>query len=192
MTRAKKASLIGITLLMGTGFIFAELHILIQETQVPDVVYVGTPYDVISAMLEMADISRDDVVYDLGCGDGRVVVMAAKRYGCRGVGYDIDPERVTAAVENVRKNRVEHLVEIVQADLFALDYDGANVFSLYLLPEINERLLPHFEKLQPGTRLLFHEYGLDGIEADRVERVISNEDNWGHNIFLYTMPLKRN
>jgi ribosomal protein L11 methylase PrmA len=131
------------------------------------------------------------VVYDLGCGDGRMIVMAAKRYGCRGIGYDLDPERVSAAIGNVKRNRVEQLVKIVQADLFKLDFKDADVLSLYLLPDINEKLLPQFEKLKPGSRLVFHDYGLEGVKEDKTLHVISNEDNVGHTLYLYTTPLNR-
>lgn len=161
-----------------------------EPSRTPDVVYVGTPYDVVSRMLKLARVTKEDLVYDLGCGDGRVVVLAAKRYGCRGIGYDIDPERVSAALENVKRNHVQHLVKIFEADLFELDFSDADVLSLYLLPEINKKLLPQFEKLKPGSRLVFHDYDLKGIEPDESLRVISNEDNTGHTLFLYTTPLK--
>lgn len=160
------------------------------SAQVPDVVYVGTPYDVVARMLKMARPKKDEVIYDLGCGDGRMVVMAAKRYGCRGIGYDIDPERVAAALRNVESNGVASLVRIVQADLFTADFSSADVLSLYLLPDINQKLLPKFRKLKPGARLVFHDYGLEGIVPDESVRVVSNEDNAGHTIFLYTTPLK--
>src|SRR5512145_219992 len=93
----------------------------------PDVVYVGTPYDVVSRMLRMAQIKKSDLVYDLGCGDGRILVLAAQKYGCRAVGYDIDPVRVRASRENVERNKVGKLVEIVQADIFTLDLRKADV-----------------------------------------------------------------
>jgi len=160
------------------------------QMRTPDVVYVGTPYDVVSRMLKLAALKKEDVVYDLGCGDGRMVVLAAKKYGCRGIGYEIDPERVAAAQENVRKNGVGDLVKIIQEDLFTIDLSNAGVLSLYLLPDINEKLLPQFEKLRPGCRLVFHDYGLEGIEADQVIRVTSNEDNASHTLYLYTTPLK--
>jgi len=146
-----------------------------QTVRTPDVVYVGTPYDVVSAMLKLARIKKDDLVYDLGCGDGRMIVLAAKRYGCRGIGYDIDPERVSAAVANVKRNKVEQLVKIVQADLFTLDFKDADVLSLYLLPDINEKLVPQFEKLKPGSRLVFHDYGLEGFKPDRTTYTISTK-----------------
>jgi SAM-dependent methyltransferase len=161
-----------------------------EPSRTPDVVYVGTPYDVVSQMLKLARVKKGDLVYDLGCGDGRMVVLAAKKYGCRGIGFDIDPERVSAALENVRRNQVQHLVKIMEADLFKLDLADADVLSLYLLPEINKKLLPQFERLKPGSRLVFHDYDLQGIEPDKTLRITSNEDDASHTLFLYTTPLK--
>ncbi len=156
----------------------------------PDVVYVGTAYDLISRMLQMAEVKKDDVVYDLGCGDGRMLVLAAQKYGCHAVGFDIDPERVGEARENVARNHVEHLVKIEQADIFTVDLSKATVFPLYLLPEMNRRLLPQFEKVKKGSRIVCHNYDLEGIVADKTVTVISNEDNASHTLSLYTTPLK--
>jgi SAM-dependent methyltransferase len=161
-----------------------------ESERTPDVVYVGTPYDVVLRMLRLARVKKSDVIYDLGCGDGRMVVMAARKYGARGQGFDIDPERVNAARANVQRNGVGGLVSISQEDLFKLDFSAADVLSLYLLPEINQKLLPQFDKLRPGSRLVFHDYGLDGVEADESFRVTSNEDNASHTLYLYTTPLK--
>jgi SAM-dependent methyltransferase len=185
-----KVMVIAAALLFGAGLDAGELRPRLHQMHTPDVVYVGTPYDVVSRMLKLAALKKDDVVYDLGCGDGRMVVLAAKKYGCRGTGYDIDPERVAAALENVKKSGVGDLVKIIQEDLFRIDFSNADALSLYLLPEINEKLLPQFEKLKPGSRLVFHDYGLEGIEADQVIRVTSNEDNASHTLYLYTTPLK--
>ena len=157
----------------------------------PDVVYVGTAYDLVSKMLQMAQPKKEDLVYDLGCGDGRILVLAAQKYGCRGIGYDIDPERVKASRENVAINHVENLVKIEQADIFTLDLSKANVIPLYLLPEMNRKLLPQLDKLKPGSRIVCHNYDLDGIVADKVITVIYNEDNASHTLTLYTTPLKR-
>ncbi|HTY64796.1 MAG TPA: methyltransferase domain-containing protein [Acidobacteriota bacterium] len=157
----------------------------------PDVVYVGTPYDIVSKMLKMARIKKTDLVYDLGCGDGRILVLAAQKYGCRGVGYDIDPERVKASRDNVARNGVEKLVKIVQADIFTLDLQKANVIPIYLLPEMNRKLLPQLDKLKPGSRIVCHNYDLDGIVSDEVVEMVSNEDNSNHTLTLYTTPLKR-
>ena len=190
MNRTMKAMVIGIALAASACLLGGALRRPFQEFQTPDVVYVGTPYDVVSAMLKMARVKKDDLVYDLGCGDGRMVVLAAKKYGCRGMGFDIDPERVTASRANVKRNGVEALVKIVRADLFTLDFREADVLSLYLLPEINEKLLPQFEKLKPGSRLVFHDYGLEGFKPEKTLYVVSNEDNMSHTLYLYTTPLQ--
>ena len=163
----------------------------LKEMRTPDVVYVGTPYDVVSKMLKMARIKKSDLVYDLGCGDGRILVLAAQKYGCRGVGYDIDPVRVRASRENVARNDVGKLVKILQADIFTLDLRKANVIPLYLLPEMNQRLLPQLEKLRPGSRVVCHNYDLGEIQPDEEVTMISNEDNSSHTLYLYTTPLKR-
>jgi ribosomal protein L11 methylase PrmA len=157
----------------------------------PDVVYVGTAYDIVSKMLQLAQPKKGDVVYDLGCGDARILVLAAQKYGCRGVGYDIDPERVRASRANVMRNGVEKLVKIFQADIFTLDLREADVIPIYLLPEMNRKLLPQLDKMKPGSRIVCHNYDLDEIIADKTITVISNEDNATHTLTLYTTPLKR-
>ncbi len=190
MSHKLQAMVVAAGLLVGAAMQAGDLRFHPVQSQTPDVVYVGTPYDVVSTMLRMAAVKKSDVVYDLGCGDGRMVVLAAAKYGCRGIGYDIDPQRIAEALENVKKNRVGELVKIVRADLFTIDLSKADVLSLYLLPEINEKLLPRFEKLKPGSRLVFHDYGLEGYEADQTVRVTSSEDSALHTLYLYTIPLK--
>jgi len=162
-----------------------------QSMRGPDVVYVGTPYDLVSIMLQMAHIKKSDQVYDLGCGDGRMLVLAAQKYGAHGVGYEIDPERVQAARENAERNKVAKLVEIIQGDIFTVDLSKVDVLPLYLLPEMNKKLIPQIEKMKPGSRIVCHEYGLEGIVPDETRTVISNEDNASHTLMLYTTPLKR-
>src|SRR5207237_2919427 len=109
------------------------------------VIYVPTPQKVVDKMLEMAKVTKDDVVYDLGCGDGRIVVTAAKKYGAKGVGIDIDPVRVKESLKNVEDNKVQGLVEIKQDDIFKQDLSPASVVTLYLLPELNVKLIPQLE-----------------------------------------------
>jgi len=157
----------------------------------PDVVYVGTPYDLVSMMLQMAKVKKSDMVYDLGCGDGRMLVLAAQKYGSHGVGYDIDPERVQESLNNVARNKVENLVKIIQADIFTVDLRDADVIPIYLLPEMNRRLLPQLDKMKSGSRIVCHDYDLDGIIPDETRTVISNEDNASHTLTLYTTPLRR-
>jgi ribosomal protein L11 methylase PrmA len=157
----------------------------------PDVVYVGTPYDVVSRMLQMANVEKGDLVYDLGCGDGRMLVLAAQKYGCHAVGYDIDPVRVEESVANAARHHVEKLVKIIQADIFTVDIKKADVIPMYLLPEMNQRLLPQLDTLKKGSRIVTHEYDLEGIVGDKTITMISNEDNYKHTLTLYTTPLKR-
>ncbi len=161
-----------------------------EPDKTPDCVYVGTPYDVIDKMLDVADIKQDDVVYDLGCGDGRIIVAAAKRFGCRGVGYDIDPQRIRESLENVRKERVAKLVEIKQEDIFTVDLSRVNVVMLYLLPEMNARLIPQLKKLKPGSQIVTHNYTIEGIAYEKSFSVKSLEDGDKHSLFLYVAPLK--
>lgn len=157
----------------------------------PDVVYVGTAYDLVSEMLHLAQVKKDDLVVDLGCGDARMLVLAAQKYGSRGIGYEIDPDMVRASRANIEKNKVGDLVKIIQADIFTVDISDADVLPLYLLPEMNLKLLPQLDTLKPGSRLVFHNYDMEGIIPDRTVEVISNEDNSSHTLFLYTTPLKR-
>jgi ribosomal protein L11 methylase PrmA len=162
-----------------------------KSMRTPDVVYVGTPYDLISMMLTMAKVKKSDQVFDLGCGDGRMLVLAAQKYGAHGVGYDIDPERVQASRENASRNKVEKLVEIVLGDIFTVDLSKVDVLPLYLLPEMNKRLIAQINKMKPGSRIVCHDYGLEGILPDEARTVISNEDNASHVLMLYTTPLKK-
>ena len=159
--------------------------------QTPDVVYVGTPYDVVSEMLHIAQVKKDDLVVDLGCGDARMLVLAAQKYGSRGIGYDIDPDMVWASRRNAEKNNVADLVQIIQADIFTVDISNADVLLIYLLPEMNLKLIPQLESLKPGSRLVFHNYDLGGIVPEKEVKVVSNEDNSVHTLWLYTTPLKK-
>ena len=162
-----------------------------DEYREPDVIFVPTPQDVVDKMLELAQVTKDDLLYDLGCGDGRIVVTAAKRYGCKAVGYDIDPVRVKESLENVQKNNVGHLAAIEQKDIFTLDLSKANVITLYLLPSLNVKLIPQLEKLKPGSRIVSHDFRMRGIKPDKVLDLHSNEDQDEHKIFLWTTPLTK-
>ena len=156
-----------------------------------DVIYIATPQDVVDKMLELAQVKKDDLVYDLGCGDGRIVVTAAKRFGCRAVGYDLDPRRVKESLENVQKNKVGHLVKIEQKDIFTLDLSKANVITLFLLSRLNVMLIPQLEKLKPGSRIVSHTFAMEGVKPDKVVRLNSSEDKTEHTIYLWTTPLKK-
>jgi SAM-dependent methyltransferase len=162
-----------------------------EKPKKPDVLYVPTPRDVVDMMLHLARVQADDVVYDLGCGDGRVLVTAAKRYGCRVAGFDIDPARIRESRENVRKHGVGHLARVERRDIFTLDLAGADVVFLYLLPDLNVRLIPQLQRLKPGSRIVSHDFGMEGIRTDVVLRMRSREDDSRHTIHLWTTPLVR-
>lgn len=133
----------------------------------PDVPYVPTPQPVVNRMLELANVDGDDLVYDLGSGDGRIVITAAEKYGARGIGIDIDPDRVREARANAKEAGLTDLVEFRQQDLFETDISDASVVTLYLLPDINIKLRPKlFEELQPGTPVVSHDFDMDEWEPD--------------------------
>ncbi len=134
----------------------------------PDVIYVPTPQPVVDRMLEMGEVKKGDIVYDLGCGDGRIVVTAARKYGVKAIGVDIDPQRVKEARENVRTNGVADLVTIKEADIFELDFSEATVVMLYLLPELNVKLMPKLAKLKPGTRIVSNDFDMKGAKPKQV------------------------
>ncbi len=142
----------------------------------PDVVFVPTRPEVVKRMLEMAEIRTNDILYDLGCGDGRIVVAAAKQYGIKAVGVDIDPQRIKESLENVRTNNVAHLVTIKQGDVFELDFHEATVVTLYLLPELNVRLMPKLAKLKPGSRIISDEFDMKGAKPKEVVHLDQSQD----------------
>jgi len=148
----------------------------VQPTPRLDVQYVPTPQTVVDRMLEMASVRAGDVLYDLGCGDGRIVITAAKERGARGVGIDIDPERINEAKANARWARVSDKVEFRVGDLFKSDFSSATVVTLYLLPELNTRLRPQlWRQLKVGTRVVSHAFHMgDEWPPERTDRVANN------------------
>ena len=148
-----------------------------------DVIYVPTPQPVVEAMLQIAAVTKDDVVYDLGCGDGRIPVTAAAKYGAHGVCIDIDPERVTEANANVVKSKVGHLVKVVQGDLFQQDLSPATVVTLYLLPSLNVKLMPKLMKeLRPGTRIVSHAFDMGDWKPEKELEVE------GRKVYYWVIP----
>jgi len=149
-----------------------------------DVWYVPTTAEVLDRMLDMAKIRVTDVVYDLGCGDGRIVIAAAKKYGVRAVGVDLDPDRIREARANAKAAGVEALVTFIVGDLFETDLREASVVTLYLLPELNRRLIPKlFAELKPGARVLSHDWDM-GKNWPPDQQLKLGTDN----IYLWTMP----
>jgi SAM-dependent methyltransferase len=130
--------------------------------------YVPTPQDVVERMLDLAAVTKNDVVYDLGCGDGRLVITAAKKYGARGVGVDIDPDRIAESKANARQAGVEHLVTFRLGDALQVDVSEATVVTLYLLSSSNMKLRPNLTKqLKPGARIVSHAFGMGDWEPEK-------------------------
>ena len=154
--------------------------------QTPDVIYVPTPYEVVDEMLRLANVKKGDVLYDLGSGDGRIPVTAAKKFGIRAVGIDIDPQRIKEATENAKKNGVSKLVTFKQEDLFKTDFKDATVVTLYLLPDLNVKLRPRLlNELKPGTRIVSHQFDMGTWKPEK--RLESN----GRTVYFWTVPKKK-
>ena len=153
-----------------------------------DVPYVPTPQPVVDEMLRLANVTKSDVVYDLGCGDGRLVITAVKNFGARrGVGVDIDPQRIKESNENAQKAGVTDRVRFVQQDLFQTDLREATVVTLYLLPDVNLRLRPKlWRELKPGTRVVSHNYGMGDWEPSEVVEI--EVEGMKHYIYSWVTP----
>ena len=161
----------------------------VAETPAPprlDVQYVPTHERIVAAMLEMASVTKDDVLYDLGSGDGRIAITAAKKYGVRAIGIDIDPERIREANDNAKKAGVANLVQFRQEDLFQADFSEATVVTLYLLPDLNVKLRPRLlDELKPGTRIVSHQFDMGTWKPDK--KLEAN----GRTIYFWTIPPKK-
>ena len=162
--------------------------------RIPDVPYVPTTEEAVQAMLKLADVKKTDVVYDLGCGDGRIVIAAARDFGARAVGIDIDPQRIAEAKENAKKAGVEELVRFEENDLFQADIKEASVVTLFLLSSVNLKLRPKLlADLKPGTRIVSNTFDMGDWKADK-EMVVGNSEEasyLSHRLFLWTVPPKK-
>ena len=154
-------------------------------TQYPDVIFVPTPQEVVEDMLRLANVQKGDVLYDLGSGDGRIAITAARKYGIKATGIDIDPERIREANENAKKAGVTDLVKFRQENLFTADFRDATVITLYLLPDLNVKLRPRlWNELKPGTRIVSHQFEMGAWKPEK--RLESN----GRTIYFWTVPPK--
>ncbi len=181
--RLIKLSKVFLVLVAGIGLTVS----LAQEKKKLDVPYVPTPQSVVDAMLELAAVSKNDVVYDLGCGDGRIVITAAKKFGARGIGVDIDPERIKEANANAQQAGVSDRVKFVEQDLFQTDFKEASVVTLYLLPDINLRLRPKLlSELKPRTRVVSHAFDMGDWKPDKTVSVDELRT-----IYLWVIPDKK-
>lgn len=156
------------------------------QLRTPDVIFVPTPQEVVDAMLELAKVGKNDVLFDLGSGDGRIPVTAAKRFGIRAVGIDIDPQRIKEANANAEREKVTDKVKFLNQDLFATDISEATVVTLYLLPSLNVKLMPKLKsELKPGTRIVSHAFDMMGQWAPEQEKEVN-----GRRIYFWTVPKK--
>jgi ubiquinone/menaquinone biosynthesis C-methylase UbiE len=154
-----------------------------QQRRYPDVIFVPTPNEVVDKMLELAKVTAKDVVYDLGCGDGRIVITAAQKYGARAVGVDIDPKRIEEATANAKAAKVTDKVRFIEGDLFEANISEATVVTLYLLTRLNEKLKPKLLKdLKPGTRVVSHAFDMGDWKPEQTASVS------GSTVYLWRIP----
>jgi len=151
-------------------------------SRTPDVIFVPPPEEVVDEVLRIAKVTGKDTLYDLGSGDGRIPITAAKRYGTRGLGVDIDPQRIKEANENAQKAGVTDKVKFVLGDLFEMDLSPATVITLYLLPTLNVKLRPKLLKLKPGTRIVSHQFDMGDWKPNTSVKVGSR------NVHFWTVP----
>lgn len=160
----------------------------------PDVPYVPTTPEAVDEMLKLAGVKSSDIVYDLGCGDGRIVVAAAKTYGAHGVGIDINPVRIAEAKANAKQAGVEHLVRFEENDLFKADFHEATVVTLFLLSDVNLRLLPRLlSDLKPGSRIVSNTFTMGDWKAEKEVIVGAAAENafLSRKLYLWTVPAKK-
>ena len=151
---------------------------MLPPSSKPDIAFIPTPDDAIQAMLTLAELTPEDVVYDLGCGDGRLLIAAARQYGVRGVGVDVDATLLAQAQTAAEAAGVAHLLTFRQENLYDSDLTSATVVFLYLLPHLNERLRPRLEaQLAPGSRILSHQFGMDGWSPEQVVPLVPSEED---------------
>ena len=157
-----------------------------------DVPYVPTPNDVVTKMLDLADVDSSDYVIDLGSGDGRIVIAAAKR-GATGHGIDLDPKRVAEARSNAESQEVDDQILFMEENIFDTDFSKASVITMYLLPTINKKLRPHLlEKLEPGTRIVSHSFNMGDWEADKRVNMNPKNSNRSHTVYYWIIPASVN
>jgi len=164
-------------------FTIAACKPIDQLPRKADVVFIPSPDEVIEAMLELADVKNTDIVYDLGSGDGSILIFAAKKYGARGVGIEINPVLVQDARKNAEEAGVSHLVHFIEGDLFEVDITEATVVTLFLLESLNERLRPRLlSSLRPGSRIVSHEFGMGAWQPEKSIEVVRRK------VHLWTVP----
>jgi tRNA G37 N-methylase Trm5 len=189
MNKPARLKSIALALLLIATVVFNLAVAQAQEGKI--VPYVPTPQEVVDRMLELAQVKKGDVVYDLGAGDGRIVVTAAKKYGVRAIGFEIDPQRIKESTENITKAGVGHLVEIRQQDIRTVDLSPASVLTMYLLPEVNLMIRPNiWKQMKPGSRVVSHDFDMGDWKPLKTENM-KDASNWDHALYLWHVPQKQ-
>jgi len=178
----RAVALAGLAALFCATTAIAQTAATTTEPRRPDVIFVPTPEEVVEEMLKVANVTGKDVLYDLGSGDGRIPITAAKKFGTRGVGVDIDPQRIKEANENLKNSGVGDKVRFIQGDLFEMDLTPATVITLYLLPALNLKLRPKLLKLKPGTRIVSHDFDMGDWKPEKTVKVGTR------NVYFWTIP----
>jgi ribosomal protein L11 methylase PrmA len=192
MPKAWKIRLLIYTLILaGIGGIFWWLFRDADPPGKQNVIFAGTPPEAVEKMLELAQVTKDDVVYDLGCGDGRILIMAAEKYGCKAVGYDIDPKLVELSRQNAKAKGVDHLVEVHQRDIFEVDLRPASVIAIYLLPDLNLKLMPQLKQMKPGSRIVSYCFGMKGVRDKQKVQFKERETGYERTVYLWQTPLEK-
>ncbi|HYA29389.1 MAG TPA: methyltransferase domain-containing protein [Acidobacteriota bacterium] len=178
------------TVITTLAIVFPSVHLLADYPE--EIPFVPTPIAVVDRMLDLAEVKKGDVVYDLGSGDGRIVIRAAKKYGVRAVGIEMDPLLLEKARQDAKTAGVSHLVEFRAEDAMKTDLSKATVVTLYMLPWFNEAMKPNFKKyLMPGARIVAHDFGIEGWEPDKTEKLAEPEKKTGGLIHYHTLYLWR-
>jgi precorrin-6B methylase 2 len=173
-----------VSLIPAGGFMPVQAQDMPSESK-KIVPFVPTPQEVVDKMIELGGVKKGDTVYDLGSGDGRIVITAAKK-GARAVGFEIDPDLLKESRENIKKAGVQDLAEIRQQDILTVDLSAANVVTMYLLPDVNMKLRPNvLSQMKPGSRVVSHAFDMGDWKPDKTERVN------GRTIYLWTVPAKK-
>ncbi len=173
---------LGLAIVIATGYS--------EVWTIDEIPFVPTPIEVVDRMLEMAEVKKGDIVYDLGSGDGRIVIRAAKKYGARGVGIEMDLELIELSRAKAKKERVSHLVEFRAEDALKVDVSPATVVTLYMLPWFNAKLRPVLQQqLKPGARVVAHDYDIEGWPPTKVEKLSEVEIKPGGRVHRHTIYL---
>jgi SAM-dependent methyltransferase len=183
MNKSVRFMFLAVAILLAQPFVKSLKWAEAQEGKI--VPYVPTPQEVVDRMLELAQVKRGDVVYDLGSGDGRIVITAAKKYGVKAIGFEIDPERIKESQENIKKAGVGNLVEIRQQDIRNVDLSPASVLTMYLLPEVNLMIRPNiWKQMKPGSRVVSHDFDMGDWKPLKTEN-LKDGSSWEHTLYLW-------